>query len=98
MLKRACLAGAMIFCVGGTVKAQSTARSAEVAFIRDQELASDGNTAAGRALIDSNIKSTATASPIYPQSLYMRVTPYTSADVAGLVYRPYGLHLITYHP
>jgi len=94
MLKRACLAGAMIFCVGGTVKAQSTARSAEVAFIRAQELASDGNTAAGRALIDSIIKTTAPASPIYPQALYWRATLATSAAEAESDYR----HIVVDYP
>ena len=94
MLKRACLAGAMIFCVGSTVNAQSTARSAEVAFIRAQELASDGNTAAGRALIDSIIKTTAPASPVYPQALYWRATLATSAAEAESDYR----HIVVDYP
>lgn len=94
MLKRACLAGALTFCVGTTVTAQSTARSAEIAFIRAQELASDGNTAAGRALIDSIIKTTAPASPIYPQALFWRATLATSAAEAESDYR----HIVVDYP
>ncbi|MDQ3673601.1 MAG: SPOR domain-containing protein [Gemmatimonadota bacterium] len=94
MLKQACLSGALIFCAGTTVEAQSAARSAEVAFARAQELASDGNTAAGRALIDSVIKTTAPASPIYPQALYWRATLATSAAEAESDYR----HIVVDYP
>src|SRR5688500_2271277 len=94
MLKRACLAGALMFCAGTTVEAQSTARSAEAAFAKAQELASDGNTAAGRALIDSIIRTTTPASPIYPQALYWRATLATSAAEAESDYR----HIVVDYP
>ena len=84
----------MILCVGTAVEAQSTARSAEIAFIRAQELASDGNTAAGRALIDSIIKTTPPVSPIYPQALYWRATLATSAAEAESDYR----HIVVDYP
>ena len=94
MLKRACLAGALMFVAGPIVEAQSTVRSAEAAFARAQELASDGNTAAGRALIDSIIKTTAPASPVYPQALFWRATLATSAAEAESDYR----HIVVDYP
>jgi cell division protein FtsN len=94
MLKRACLAGALMFCAGPIVEAQSPVRSAEAAFARAQELASDGNTAAGRALIDSIIKTTVPASPIYPQALFWRATLATSAAEAESDYR----HIVVDYP
>ena len=94
MLKRGCLTAALIFLVAPAVEAQSTARSAEAAFARAQELASDGNPAAGRALIDSIIKTTAPASPVYPQALFWRATLATSAAEAESDYR----HIVVDYP
>ena len=94
MLKRGCLTAALIFLVAPAVEAQSTVRSAEAAFARAQELASDGNTAAGRALIDSIIKTTAPGSPVYPQALFWRATLATSAAEAESDYR----HIVVDYP
>jgi cell division septation protein DedD len=94
MLKQACIAGALMLCAAPIVEAQSTARTAEAAFAKAQELASDGNTAAGRALIDSIIKTTAPASPIYPQALFWRATLATSAAEAESDYR----HIVVDYP
>ena len=94
MLKLACLAGALMFMVAPIVEAQSTVRSAEAAFAKAQELASDGNTAAGRALIDSIIKTTPPASPVYPQALFWRATLATSAAEAESDYR----HIVVDYP
>ncbi len=94
MLRRTCLSGVLIFCAGTAVDAQSVARSAEAAFTRAQEMASDGNSAAGRALIDSVIKATAPASPIYPQALFWRATLATSAAEAESDYR----HIVVDYP
>lgn len=94
MLMRAYIAGALIFCAGTGAEAQSATRSAELVFIRAQELASDGNSAAGRALIDSIIRITTPASPIYPQALFWRATLATSAAAAESDYR----HIVVDYP
>jgi len=65
-----------------------------LAFIRAQELASDGNTAAGRAIIDSVIRTTAPASPVYPEALFWRATLATSAAAAESDYR----HIVVDYP
>ncbi len=57
-------------------------------------MASDGNSAGGRAVIDSVIKATAPTSPIYPQALYWRATLATSAAQAESDYR----HIVVDYP
>lgn len=94
MLRRAYLAVALIFCAGTTATAQSAARAAELVFIRAQELASDGNTVAGRSLIDSIIRTTSPTSPIYPEALFWRATLATSAAAAESDYR----HIVVDYP
>lgn len=94
MLRRAYLAGALIFCAGTTAAAQSASRAAELVFIRAQELASDGNTVAGRSLIDSIIRTTPPTSPIYPEALFWRATLATSAAAAESDYR----HIVVDYP
>lgn len=94
MLRRAYLSGALIFCAASAADAQSVARSADAAFARAQDMASDGNSAAGRAVIDSVIKATAPTSPVYPQALYWRATLATSAAQAESDYR----HIVVDYP
>lgn len=94
MLRRIFLSGALIFCAVTRADAQSAARSAETAFTRAQELASDGNSAAGRTLVDSVIKATAPTSPIYPQALFWRATLATNAADAESDYR----HIVVDYP
>jgi cell division protein FtsN len=94
MLRRIFLSCALIFCAVSRADAQSAARSAEMAFTRAQELASDGNSAAGRALVDSVIKATSPTSPIYPQALFWRATLATNAADAESDYR----HIVVDYP
>ncbi len=83
-----------MFCAASAADAQSVARSADAAFARAQDMASDGNSAAGRAVIDSVIRATAPTSPIYPQALYWRATLATSAAQAESDYR----HIVVDYP
>jgi cell division protein FtsN len=57
-------------------------------------MASDGNSAAGRALVDSVIKTTSPTSPIYPQALFWRATLATNAADAESDYR----HIVVDYP
>ena len=93
-LRRAYLVVALIFCAVTPAVAQSAARAAELVFIRAQELASDGNTVAGRSLIDSIIRTTPPTSPIYPEALFWRATLATSAAAAESDYR----HIVVDYP
>jgi cell division septation protein DedD len=94
MLRRAFVFIALIFSVTATAQGQATARAAEAAFARAQEMASDGNSAGGRALIDSIVRTTPPASPIYPQALYWRATLATNAADAESDYR----HIVVDYP
>ena len=86
MLRQAC-SGALIFFAATGSGAQLAARSADAVFARAQELASEGNSAAGRALIDSIVRATTPTSPVYPQALYWRATLATNAADAESDYR-----------
>lgn len=94
MLRQACLSGALIFCGVTAAGAQSPARGADATFARAQELASEGNSTAGRALIDSVVKATSPTSPVYPQALYWRATLATNAADAESDYR----HIVVDYP
>jgi cell division septation protein DedD len=78
----------------GAADGQSSARAADAAFARAQEMANDGNTPGGRALIDSIVKSTPPTSPVYPQALYWRATLATNAADAESDYR----HIVVDYP
>lgn len=94
MLKRGFVFTALIFSATTAAHGQTTARAAEIAFARAQEMASDGNSAGGRALIDSIVRTTPPASPIYPQALYWRATLATNAADAESDYR----HIVVDYP
>lgn len=94
MFRRICVSGALTFCAATGADAQSGVRSAEAAFSRAQELANEGNSAAGRALVDSVIKVTSPTSPIYPQALFWRATLATNAADAESDYR----HIVVDYP
>ena len=94
MLRRAFVLSALIFGVAAAAQGQTTARAAEAAFARAQEMASDGNSAGGRALIDSIVRTTPPASPVYPQALYWRATLATNAADAESDYR----HIVVDYP
>jgi cell division septation protein DedD len=94
MLRRAFIFSALIFSATSAAQGQTTARAADAAFARAQEMASDGNSAGGRALIDSIVRTTPPASPIYPQALYWRATLATNAADAESDYR----HIVVDYP
>lgn len=94
MLRRAFVFSALIFSAPAAAQSQSTARAAEAAFARAQEMASDGNSVGGRAVIDSIVRSTPPASPVYPQALYWRATLATNAADAESDYR----HIVVDYP
>ena len=74
MFSRTILASLTLVSAAATLQAQATTRPGEEVFTRAQELVSDGNSAAGRALIDSMVKATPATSPLYPQALFWRAT------------------------
>ena len=88
------ISAALILLVAGAADGQSSARAADAAFARAQEMANDGNTPGGRALIDSIVKSTPPTSPVYPQALYWRATLATNAADAESDYR----HIVVDYP
>src|SRR4051812_41415068 len=80
--------------VVGVATAQSTSRGADPVFARAQDLVSDGNGAAGRALVDSVLKANSPSSRIYPQALFWRASLAASAADAESDYR----HLVVDYP
>jgi cell division protein FtsN len=94
MLRLVFVFSALILSATAAAQGQTTARAADAAFARAQEMASDGNSAGGRALIDSIVRATPPASPIYPQALYWRATLATNAADAESDYR----HIVVDYP
>src|SRR3954468_8575778 len=87
------LAGAMLVS-GSMASAQSGAKASDPVFARAQALVSDGNGAAGRALIDSVIATTPTGAPLYPQALFWRASLASNAADAESDYR----HIVVDYP
>src|SRR5438270_12472168 len=84
-----------MLCFGApTVNAQVPARPADPVFVRAQQLVSDGNGAAGRALIDSVIAATPPIAPLYPQALFWRASLAASAADAESDYK----HIVVDYP
>jgi cell division protein FtsN len=77
-----------------TINAQVPARPADPVFVRAQQLVSDGNGAAGRALIDSVIAATPPMAPLYPQALFWRASLAASAADAESDYK----HIVVDYP
>jgi cell division septation protein DedD len=94
MARRLWFSAALIFAFAAPAEAQSPARAAEAVFARAQEMANEGNTPGGRALIDSVVKATSPTSPVYPQALYWRATLATNAADAESDYR----HIVVDYP
>lgn len=94
MFRWAYISGALVCCVAAKSVAQNPARSADAVFARAQGLVSDGNGAAGRALVDSVIKVTSPTSSIYPQALFWRASLAASAADAESDYR----HIVVDYP
>src|SRR4051794_15419057 len=84
----------MLVCVSTMASAQRTARPADPVFARAQALVSDGNGAAGRALIDSVLAATPTNAPLYPQGLFWRATLASNAADAESDYK----HIVVDYP
>src|SRR4051812_50085957 len=81
--------GAMLFCASTMANAQANSRASDPVFARAQAMVSDGNGAAGRALIDSMIAATPTGAPLYPQALFWRASLGAHAPRAGGGYWPH---------
>jgi cell division protein FtsN len=80
--------------IAGPVSAQTTSRSVDPVFARAQELVSDGNGAAGRALVDSVLRVNSPTSQIYPQALFWRASLAASAADAESDYK----HIVVDYP
>ena len=74
--------------------AQAPVRPIDPVFVRAQELVSDGNGAAGRALVDSVLKANSPTSQIYPQALYWRASLAANAADAESDYK----HIVVDYP
>src|SRR5256885_11435362 len=88
------LSGVLLSSADAVAEAQNGARPTEPVFVRAQALVSDGNGAAGRALIDSLIAATPTIAPLYPQALFWRATLAASAADAESDYK----HIVVDYP
>jgi cell division protein FtsN len=74
--------------------AQTPARLTDPVFVRAQGLVSDGNGAAGRALIDSVIAATPPTARLYPEALYWRASLAANAADAESDYK----HIVVDYP
>ena len=88
------LSGVALIFVGSGLAAQTSARLTDPVFTRAQALVSDGNGAAGRALIDSMIAATPPSAPLYPQALFWRASLAASAADAESDYK----HIVVDYP
>src|SRR6478752_3147426 len=88
------IAGAVLVWGPTIANAQVTSRASDPVFARAQALVSDGNGAAGRALIDSVIAATPTGAPLYPQALFWRASLASNAADAESDYR----HIVVDYP
>src|SRR5438105_1822212 len=88
------LFGVALCSAAPTVIAQVAAKPTDPVFARAQALVSDGNGAAGRALIDSVIAATPPMAPLYPQALFWRASLAASAADAERDYK----HIVVDYP
>ncbi|MFN2635474.1 MAG: SPOR domain-containing protein [Gemmatimonadaceae bacterium] len=84
----------LVSLVAPLARAQAPARPTDPVFVRAQDLVSDGNGAAGRALVDSVINANSPASRIYPEALFWRATLAASAADAESDYK----HIVVDYP
>ena len=95
MFRWAFLSGAVLSCVSALGVAQTTAtRPTDPVFVRAQALVSDGNGAAGRALVDSVLKATPPTAPLYPEALFWRASLAANASDAESDYK----HIVVDYP
>src|SRR5204863_488927 len=86
--------GVLLCSAASTSISQVSAKPPDPVFARAQALVSDGNGAAGRALIDSVIRATPPIAPLYPQALFWRASLAASAADAESDYR----HIVVDYP
>src|SRR2546430_13256334 len=86
--------GVLLTCAAPKAAAQATARPIDPVFVRAQTLVSDGNGAAGRALIDSVIAATPPSARLYPEALFWRASLAANAADAESDYR----HIVVDYP
>lgn len=94
MVRWAYLNGALLCCAATLAVAQTPARATDPVFVRAQGLVSDGNGAAGRALIDSVIKATSPTARLYPEALFWRASLASNAADAESDYK----HIVVDYP
>src|SRR2546423_5823326 len=94
MFKSIVLSGALVACAAAIGVAQVPTRPSDPVFVRAQALVSDGNGAAGRALVDSVIRATPPIAPLYPQALFWRASLAASAADAESDYK----HIVVDYP
>jgi cell division protein FtsN len=94
MFRWAYLPGALLSCAATLVTAQTPARPTDPVFVRAQALVSDGNGAAGRALIDSVIAATSPTARLYPEALFWRASLASNAADAESDYK----HIVVDYP
>lgn len=86
--------GVLLCSAASTSISQVSAKPPDPVFARAQALVSDGNGAAGRALIDSVIRATPPIAPLYPQALFWRASLAASAADAESDYK----HIVVDYP
>ena len=94
MFRWTLLSGVMLGCAATISVAQAPARPLDPVFVRAQTLVSDGNGAAGRALIDSVIAVTPPTARLYPEALFWRASLAANAADAESDYR----HIVVDYP
>jgi len=87
-------AGVLLCFAASAAFSQVPARPTDPVFARAQALVSDGNGAAGRALIDSVLAATPPIAPLYPQALFWRASLAASAADAESDYK----HIVVDYP
>jgi cell division protein FtsN len=88
------LAVALAPCGASLAAAQGTVRPIDPVFVRAQTMVSDGNGAAGRALVDSVLKATPPYAPLYPVALFWRASLASNAADAESDYK----HIVVDYP
>jgi cell division protein FtsN len=94
MVRWAYFHGALLSCAATLAVAQTPVRSTSPVFVRAQALVSDGNGAAGRALIDSVIAATSPTARLYPEALFWRASLASNAADAESDYK----HIVVDYP
>src|SRR6266550_528403 len=94
MFRWTLLFGVVLCCAATISVAQAPARPLDPVFVRAQTLVSDGNGAAGRALIDSVIAVTPPTARLYPEALFWRASLAANAADAESDYR----HIVVDYP